>query len=62
MHRTPLYRRAHPIPVGVFTPSPAVVHRRRQVAAAILTTLFCAVLYGGTYGLAALLVFLGWCA
>ncbi|MGZ8178676.1 hypothetical protein ACXVUM_12160 [Williamsia sp. SKLECPSW1] len=47
---------------SIFAPTPEQAQRRRQVAAAILTTLFCAVLYGGTYGLAALLVFLGWCA
>ena len=47
---------------SLFAPSHRQMHRRRQVGAAILTTLFCAVLYGGTYGLAALLVFLGWCA
>jgi hypothetical protein len=43
---------------SIFAPSCDQAHRRRQVAGAILTTLFCAVLYGGTHGLAALLVFL----
>ncbi|GAA2068432.1 hypothetical protein [Williamsia deligens] len=59
MHRPPLYRRVCESLAGVCSPSHEQVAKRRQVAGAVLTVTFCVALYGGTYGLAALLVVLG---